>query len=121
MKQKREPYSPHLAEEPNVKQSLRVPQSPPGQQAMGFVFYKQTVKKKFRLKHILRGRKIETRQWGMLHIPKSFFCKLTHGVCFSLVTYLSLSSSEKGKSPGCFPSAKFCGWGRREREGRRVL
>lgn len=47
----------------------------------------------------------------MLHIPKSFFCTLTHGVCFSLVTYLSLSSLEKGKSPGCFPSAEFCGWG----------
>jgi hypothetical protein len=76
---------------------------------------------KSQVKTLLRGRKIETRQRGMLHIPKSFFCTLTHGVCFSLVTYLSLSSLEKGKSPGCFPSAEFCGWGRREREGRRVL
>ena len=31
-------------------QRLRAPQSPPGQQAMGFVFYKQTDKEKVQVK-----------------------------------------------------------------------
>lgn len=50
MKQNRLPYSPHLAEDPTVEQRLSVSQFPSGQQAIGFVFYKQTDKKKVQVK-----------------------------------------------------------------------
>lgn len=50
VKQKGLPYAPHLATDPTVRQRLRVSQSPPGQQAMGFVFYKQTDKEKVQVK-----------------------------------------------------------------------
>lgn len=72
MKQNRLPYSPHLAEDPTVEQRLSVSQSPSEQQAIGFVFYKQT-RRKFRLKQSPQRKKNRNQAAGTLHIPKGFF------------------------------------------------